>query len=67
MIPKPKHHGEDESLLIQTGSAHVWLGNNEDDAEPGALVFIPAGTWISLKNTGKESSLIFGMNRGSRK
>ena len=53
-IPKHKHHGEDEILLIQTGSAHVWLGDKEYDAQPGALVFIPAETWISLKNTGKE-------------
>jgi quercetin dioxygenase-like cupin family protein len=38
-IPKHKHHGEDEILLIQTGSAHVWLGDKEYDAQPGALVF----------------------------
>jgi mannose-6-phosphate isomerase-like protein (cupin superfamily) len=54
-IPKHKHHGEDEILLIQTGSAHVWLGDKEYDAQAGALVFIPSGTWISLKNTGKEN------------
>jgi mannose-6-phosphate isomerase-like protein (cupin superfamily) len=54
-IPKHKHHGEDEILLIQTGSAHVWLGDKEYDAQPGALVFIPSGTWISLRNTGKEN------------
>jgi mannose-6-phosphate isomerase-like protein (cupin superfamily) len=54
-IPKHKHHGEDEILLIQTGSAHVWLGGKEYDAQPGALVFIPSETWISLKNTGKEN------------
>jgi mannose-6-phosphate isomerase-like protein (cupin superfamily) len=55
MIPKHKHHAEEEILLIQTGSAHVWLGDKEYDAQPGALVFIPAETWISLKNTGKEN------------
>lgn len=55
VIPKHKHHTEDEILLIQTGSAHVWLGDKEYDAQPGALVFIPAETWISLKNTGKEN------------
>jgi mannose-6-phosphate isomerase-like protein (cupin superfamily) len=54
-IPKHKHHGEEEILLIETGSAHVWLGDKEYDAQPGALVFIPAETWISLKNTGKEN------------
>ena len=54
-IPKHKHHGEEEILLIETGTAHVWLGDKEYDALPGALVFIPAETWISLKNTGKEN------------
>ena len=63
VIPKHKHHGEDEILLIQTGSAHVWLGDKEYDAQPGALVFIPAETWIGLKNTGKENiSLVFVWN-----
>jgi len=55
VIQRHRHLGEDEVVLIQTGSAHVWLGNNEYDAEPGSLVFIPAGTWISLKNTGTEN------------
>lgn len=35
--------------------AHVWLGDKEYDAQPGALVFIPTETWISVKNTGKET------------
>jgi mannose-6-phosphate isomerase-like protein (cupin superfamily) len=54
-IPKHKHHGEDEILLIQTGSAQVRLGDREYDAPAGALVFIPSETWISLKNTSKEN------------
>ena len=54
-IPKHKHHAQEEILLIETGTAHVWLGDKEYDAEPGALVFIPAETWISLRNTGKEN------------
>lgn len=53
-IPKHKHRGEDEILLIQTGSARIWLGDKEYAAQSGALVFIPAGTWVSLKNTGTE-------------
>lgn len=55
VIPKHKHHKEEEILLIETGTAHVWMGDKEYDALPGALVFIPAETWISLKNTGKEN------------
>lgn len=52
VIPRHRHHGEEEILLLQTGRAHVWLGDKEYDAEAGGIVFIPAGTWISLKNTG---------------
>src|SRR5262249_15851881 len=59
--PKHKHHGEDEVLLIQTGSAHVWLGDKDYDAQPGALVFIPSETWISLKNTGKKNISIIAI------
>ncbi|MBV9885427.1 MAG: cupin domain-containing protein [Acidobacteria bacterium] len=57
-IPRHKHHGEEEILLIETGSAHVWLGDKEYEAREGALVFIPMDTWISLKNTGKEKSRV---------
>lgn len=59
-IPKHKHLEQDEILLIETGVAHVWLGDQERDAHAGALVFIPANTWIALKNTGSEAvSLVF--------
>ena len=54
VIPKHKHLGQDEILLIQTGHAHVWLGTLERDVRAGAVVFIPSDTWVSLKNTGKE-------------
>src|SRR4051812_45635263 len=30
-IPKHKHLIQDEILLIQTGTAHVWLGDQERD------------------------------------
>jgi len=59
-IPRHKHLDQDEILLIQTGTAHVWLGTQETDAHAGAIVFIPSDTWVSLQNTGKESiSLAF--------
>jgi quercetin dioxygenase-like cupin family protein len=53
-IPKHRHLGQDEILLLQTGTAHVWLGDQERDVHAGGLVFIPSHTWISLKNTGTE-------------
>src|SRR5690349_22592839 len=34
-IPRHRHHGEEEIILIQSGTAHVWLGDQEYDAESG--------------------------------
>jgi quercetin dioxygenase-like cupin family protein len=53
-IPKHKHLVQDEILLIQTGTAHVWLGDRESDVHAGGMVFIPSDTWISLRNTGTQ-------------
>ena len=53
-IPRHKHLRQDEILLIQTGTAHIQLGKRERDLHAGGLVFIPANTWVSLKNAGTE-------------
>jgi quercetin dioxygenase-like cupin family protein len=53
-IPKHRHLSQDEILLIHSGQARVWLGNDERILHAGALVFIPANTWISAKNIGHE-------------
>jgi quercetin dioxygenase-like cupin family protein len=59
-IPKHKHLGQDEILLLETGSAHAWLGTQERDVHAGATIFIPSDTWVSLKNTGTETArLVF--------
>jgi hypothetical protein len=42
-------------VLVETGSAHVWLGSEEQNVHAGAVVFIPSDTWIGLKNTGNEN------------
>ena len=51
-LPKHRHLIQDEIALIQSGTAHVWLGDEERDLHSGGLIFIPANTWISLKNIG---------------
>jgi quercetin dioxygenase-like cupin family protein len=59
-IPKHKHLIQDEILLVQSGTAHVWLGDKDSEVHAGAMVFIPSDTWISLKNTGTEPvSVVF--------
>ena len=57
-LPKHRHLVQDEILLIQSGTAHVWLGEQERDLHAGGLVFIPANTWISGKNVGTEPSAL---------
>lgn len=54
-IPIHKHPSEDEVVLVHSGTAHVWLGDQERDLHAGGLVFIPADTWIGLKNTSHEA------------
>ena len=53
-LPKHRHLVQDEIVLIHSGTAHVWLGDQERDLHAGGLVFIPANTWISAKNIGTE-------------
>src|SRR5512141_769733 len=53
-LPKHRHLAQDEIVLIQSGKAHVWLGDEERDLHAGALVVIPANTWVSAKNIGTE-------------
>jgi quercetin dioxygenase-like cupin family protein len=49
-----KHPGADEILFLQTGTARVQLGDSVREAHAGTTVFIPAGTWVSISNIGKE-------------
>jgi quercetin dioxygenase-like cupin family protein len=49
-----KHPGADEILFLETGTARVQLGDSVREAHAGATVFIPAGTWVSVSNIGKE-------------
>jgi uncharacterized cupin superfamily protein len=53
-IPTHKHPTEDEILLIDSGTAHARVGDQERDLHAGGFVFIPANTWVGLKNTSNE-------------
>lgn len=59
-IPTHKHLGQDEILYIEKGTAHVHLEDQERDLHAGGMVFIPAYTWVSVKNAGTETvGLVF--------
>lgn len=59
-IPAHKHLGQDEIVYIVTGTVHVDLADQKRDLHAGGMVFIPAYTWVHLKNIGSETaSLVF--------
>jgi quercetin dioxygenase-like cupin family protein len=60
-IPTHKHLEQDEIVLIEKGSLHAHVGDQERDLHAGGLVFIPARTWVNLKNTGTETASIVGL------
>ena len=54
-IDMHRHPTSDEILFLQNGTASVSLGASVKDVHGGATVFIPANTWISVNNVGKEA------------
>jgi quercetin dioxygenase-like cupin family protein len=59
-FPMHKHLGQDEILYIEKGTVHVHVGDQERDLHAGGTVFIPANTWVSIKNAGSETvSVVF--------
>jgi quercetin dioxygenase-like cupin family protein len=53
-IPMHKHPNAEEILVLQTGNSRVHLGQIVKDGGPGATIFIPMDTWISVENVGTE-------------
>jgi quercetin dioxygenase-like cupin family protein len=57
-IQTHKHLEQDEIVLIEKGTIHAHVGDQERDLHAGGMVFIPQHTWVSLKNTGTEPASI---------
>jgi quercetin dioxygenase-like cupin family protein len=49
-----RHPNADEILFLQSGTARVRLGDSVRDVHAGSTVYVPAGTWISVSNIGKD-------------
>jgi quercetin dioxygenase-like cupin family protein len=60
IIPTHKHLEQDEIVLIEKGTVHAHVGDQERDLHAGGLVFIPERTWVSLKNVGPDAASIVG-------
>jgi quercetin dioxygenase-like cupin family protein len=55
-FPRHQHLEQDEILWIEKGTVHVHLGDQERDLHAGGMVFIPAHTWVNVKNQGTETA-----------
>src|ERR1051326_9541144 len=53
-IPRHKHPGCEEILVLQTGRTRVHLGETVKEVGASATVFIPQDTWISAEVIGSE-------------
>src|SRR5262245_59518351 len=53
-LPLHKHPSAEEILVLQSGKSRVHLGSMVREVGPGATVFIPPGTFISVDNIGTE-------------
>lgn len=60
-FPTHEHLGQDEILYIVKGTVHVHLGVQERDLHAGGTVFIPAHTWVEVKNAGTETVSVVGV------
>ncbi len=60
-IPPHTHLGADEIIFVHRGSGAVQLGERKEVAfGPGATIYIPRNTRITLRNTGRDSlSIVF--------
>jgi quercetin dioxygenase-like cupin family protein len=53
-IDAHRHPDSDEILFLQAGTVRVHLGDAVRDVHAGAIVFIPANTWISVESIGND-------------
>jgi quercetin dioxygenase-like cupin family protein len=60
-IDMHRHPESDEILFLQNGTARVNLADSSKEVHGGATVFIPANTWISMTNIGRESIHLVGV------
>ena len=57
-FPTHRHLEQDEILYIVKGTVHAHVGNQEGDLHAGGTVFIPANTWVDVKNAASETASV---------
>ena len=56
-IPIHLHEDADEVLFIHSGEGIERLGENEHGVRAGSIIYVPQGTWHSLRNTSPTENL----------
>lgn len=54
-IERHHHPSSDEILFLQNGLAKVSAGDVVKEVHGGSTMFVPAGTWLSVANAGREA------------
>jgi len=57
-FPMHQHLGQDEILYILKGTVHAHVGGLERELHAGGTVFIPAHTWVNIKNAGTDTASV---------
>ena len=57
-FPTHRHLEQDEILYIVKGTVHAHVGDQEGDLHTGGTVFIPANTWVDVKNAASETASV---------
>jgi len=57
-FPMHKHLGQDEIVYLEKGTVHAHVGDQERDLHAGGTVFIPANTWVDIKNAGTDTASV---------
>jgi quercetin dioxygenase-like cupin family protein len=57
-FPTHRHLKQDEILYIVKGTVHAHVGDQEGDLHAGGTVFIPANTWVDVKNAASETASV---------
>ncbi|HEY7460882.1 MAG TPA: cupin domain-containing protein [Gemmatimonadota bacterium] len=60
-IPVHRHEVHEEVLFVHRGQVAILLGEREAVAPAGSTVYIPAGTWIGVHNTGRDTATVIGV------
>ena len=57
-FPTHRHLKQDEILYIVKGTVHAHVGDQEGDLHAGGTVFIPANTWVDVKNAASDTASV---------